>query len=46
MLVCVIPGRDCMIVVVHVVMVDGEHHCAKREDRAESGNEFHDTGAA
>jgi hypothetical protein len=31
MLVCVIPGRDCMIVVAHVIIVDGEHHRAKRD---------------
>jgi len=45
MLVWVIPGRDCVIVVVHAVIVDGEGNHAKREDRAEGGNALHRTRA-
>jgi len=38
MLVCVILGRECMIVVVHAGIVDREGDRAKREDCAEGGN--------
>src|SRR2546427_7879779 len=31
MLVCVILGKECMIVVFHSGIVDGERNCAKRE---------------
>jgi hypothetical protein len=38
MLVCVIPGRECMIVVVHAAIVGGADNRAKREHRAESSH--------
>jgi hypothetical protein len=38
MLICVIPGRMCVIVVVHAAIVDGEGDCAKREKSAEDDN--------
>ena len=45
MLVCVIPGRACVIVVVHAGILDGEGNHAKREDRAEGDNALHRTRA-
>jgi hypothetical protein len=39
MLVCVIFGWLCVIVVIHAGIVDGEPHCAKREDHAESNKD-------
>jgi hypothetical protein len=38
MLVCVIPGRECMIVVVHAAIVGGADNRAKREHRGESSH--------
>jgi hypothetical protein len=38
MLVCVIPGRLCVSVVVHAAIVDGEQHHAKEENSAACDN--------